>query len=143
MIALRSSPSRLTAAVCLLATAFAVDGQRALAMGIRWDRKELAHSADRASALIEVRGWGPEGGGSLAYLVEARGRRKGVDFLVSSTFSPGDSRRAQTVPVATCEQRLQALAAELTSRSIPGVVVNPERCRSKEREGLVTVGRPR
>jgi len=133
----------MAAACCLLTASITLDAPQAVAMGIRWDRKELAHSGDGAHALIEVRGWGPEGGGYLSYRVEARGRRKEVDSLVSSTFSPGDGSQPQTVPAATCEQRLQALAAELTSRSIRGVMVNPERCRSQVRDGLVTVGTPR
>jgi hypothetical protein len=91
--------------------------------------------------VYEVRGWGPEGGGSLAYRVELKATRTGSDFLVSSTFSPGDSRRPEVVPADVCEQRLAALASELSNRGIRGVVVNPGQCRKKERDGLVTVAK--
>jgi hypothetical protein len=40
------------------------------AMGIRQERRLLARSTDGGSALYEVRGWGPEGGGSLTYRIE-------------------------------------------------------------------------
>ena len=42
------------------------------------------------------------------------------------------------MPVATCEDRLDALRAELVKRAFRGVAVSPERCRSPERDGLVT-----
>jgi hypothetical protein len=125
----------------LLAAMIAADGGRALAMGIRWERMQLARSADGASAVYEVRGWGPEGGGSLAYRVELRATRKGTDFLVSSTFSPGDSSKPEVVPAELCEQRLAALATELSKRGIRGLAVNPGQCRKKERDGLVTAAR--
>jgi len=109
------------------------------AMGVRQERRLLARSADGGSALYEVRGLGPEGGGSLTYRIEGKHSRKAVEFLVSSDFSPGGSSRPQLVPVATCEERLDALSAELTKRGIRGVAVSPARCRNPDRDGLVTV----
>jgi hypothetical protein len=109
------------------------------AMGVRQERRLLARSADGNSALYEVRGWGPEGGGSLTYRIEGKRSKKGLEFLVSSDFSPGGSTRPQLVPVATCEERLDALSAELAKRGIRGVAVSPARCRSPDRDGLVTV----
>lgn len=108
-------------------------------MGVRQERRLLARSADGNSALYEVRGRGPEGGGSLTYRIEGKRPRKSVEFLVSSDFSPGGSSRPQQVPAATCEERLDALGAELAKRGIRGVAVSPARCRSPERDGLVTV----
>jgi hypothetical protein len=132
---------RFKALVGLLAVLVAVDGGWAVAMGIRWERKQLARSTDGSSALYEVRGWGPEGGGSLAYRVEVKATRKGADFLVSSTFSPGDGRQPEVISAEVCEQRLAALASELSNRGIQGVAVNPGQCRKKERDGLVIVGK--
>lgn len=115
---------------------------KATAMGIRYDRTRLARSPDGASTLYEVRGWGPEGGGSLTYRLESRGRGKAVDFLVSSTFSPGGPTKPETVAPATCEQRLAGLAEETTKRGILGVTIHPERCRAATRAELLTVGSP-
>ena len=112
------------------------------AMGIRQERRLLARSADGGSALYEVRGWGPEGGGSLTYRIEGKRSRKALEFLVSSDFSPGGSTRPQQVPEATCEERLDALSAELAKRGIRGVAVSPARCRNPDRDGLVTVATP-
>jgi hypothetical protein len=112
------------------------------AMSIRQERRLLARSTDGGSALYEVRGRGPEGGGSLTYRIEGKRARKAVEFLVSSDFSPGGSTRPQQVPIATCEERLDALSAELAKRGIRGVAVSPERCRNPERDGLVTVATP-
>jgi hypothetical protein len=117
-------------------------GTGARAMGIRNESKLLARSADGASALYELRGWGPEGGGSLAYRVTGPVRARPVEFLVSSTFSPGDGRQPQVVPIATCEQRLSALDQELARRGVHGVTVHPERCRARARAGVVTVDAP-
>ena len=109
------------------------------AMGVRYERRLLGRSADRSSALYEVRGWGPEGGGSLTYRIEGKRTRKVVEFLVSSDFSPGGSARPQQVPISTCEERLDALSVELAKRGIRGVAVSPARCRNPDRDGLVTV----
>jgi hypothetical protein len=115
--------------------------QTALAMHIRNNRRELARSPDGA-VLYELRADGPEGGGSLTYRVEGKSRRDGVDFLVSSDFSPGDGSRPQTVSAKICEERLAALGAEVAKRKIPGVTLHPEGCRSKERSGLVVAPAP-
>jgi hypothetical protein len=112
------------------------------AMGVRQERRLLARSTDGGSALYDVRGWGPEGGGSLTYRIEGKRSRKAVEFLVSSDFSPGGSTRPQLVPIATCEERLDALSAELAKRGIRGVAVSPARCRNPDRDGLVTVAAP-
>ena len=112
------------------------------AMGVRQERRLLARSSDGGSALYEVRGWGPEGGGSLTYRIEGKRARKAVEFLVSSDFGAGGSTRPQQVSIATCEERLDALSAELAKRAIRGVAVSPARCRNPDRDGLVTVATP-
>jgi hypothetical protein len=135
---MKATVGRLGAGAIALGAALAAD-LSASAMQVRYDRIELARSADGASTLYEVRGRGPEGGGSLAYRVEGKDRAKRVDFLVSSTFSPGNGSKPQVVPTADCEKRLAALAAESTRRDILGVTAHPDRCRADNREHLVTI----
>src|SRR5574339_153059 len=84
----------------------------AAAMGIRESKTQIARAPD-GSALFEVLGHGPEGGGSIGYRVQGKTSADRVDFLLSSDFSPGGSSRPQTVSREICEQRLGALAAEL------------------------------
>ena len=132
-------PQSTSVATLAVVTALASASGGAGAMEIRQERRLLARSAKGASALYEVRGFGPEGGGSLTYRIEGKGRRKALEFLVSSDFSPGGSSHPQLVPVGTCEERLDALSAELVKHGFRGVAVSPERCRSPERDGLVTV----
>jgi len=133
-----SARSTSVCALAALAAVVAAPGA-SQAMGIVQERRLLAHSADGRSALYEVRGRGPEGGGSLAYRVEGKVRRKSVEFLVSSNFSPGGSSQPQLVPVSLCEQRLDALSTELATRGFRGIAVSPERCRTPDRDGLVTI----
>ena len=113
----------------------------AFAMGIRESKTELVRSTDGA-ALYEVRGDGPEGGGSLAYRVQGRAPRDRVDFLVSSDFSPGGSSRPQTVSAEICRQRIAALGAELAKRKIARVTLHPDACSTRDRAGLVVVEKP-
>jgi hypothetical protein len=127
----------------LLAAALIACGvHSASAMGIRESKKEIAR-APEGSALYEVLGHGPEGGGSIGYRIQGKARADRVDFLLSSDFSPGDGSQPQTVSRAVCEQRLGALAAELAKRKFSGVTVHPEACRAEDRSGLVvTKARP-
>ena len=122
----------------LLAVLVACGVHAAFAMGIRESKTQIARAPD-GSTLYEVQGHGPEGGGSLAYRVQGKTAADRVDFLLSSDFSPGNGSRPQTVSRAVCEQRLGALAAELTKRKFTGVTVHPETCRAKDRSGLVVV----
>jgi hypothetical protein len=89
-----------------------------------------------------VRGWGPEGGAALTYRVEGKAGGSGVDFLVSSTYSPGDGSQPQVISSAVCKQRLAALADEMSKRGIHGVATHPDRCRATGRDGVVTAQAP-
>ena len=109
------------------------------AMGIRQTRTLLARSPDGAHALYELRGHGPEGGGSLGYRLEGRRRDDTADYAVSSTFSPGDGSRPQTIAIDVCVERVDALGAALVKRGFRGVTTHAEGCRTKARDGLVTV----
>jgi hypothetical protein len=121
----------------LLVAALAACGPSAvLAMTVYVTRRPIARSSEGAT-LYEVRGSGPEGGGSLTYRVQGKAPGDAVEFVVSSDFSPGDGSQPQTVSREMCRERLAALAAELAKRRIPGVVVNPEECGSASRAGVV------
>jgi len=124
----------------LLAILIACGAGGAAAMGIRESKTQIARAPD-GSALYEVLGQGPEGGGSLAYRVQGKTSADRADFLLSSDFSPGGSSRPQTVSREICEQRLGALSAELAKRRFSGVTVHPEACRAKQRSGLVVVAK--
>ncbi|HSY41920.1 MAG TPA: hypothetical protein VLA79_20425 [Polyangia bacterium] len=113
----------------------------AFAMGIQVNRTPLARSADGAT-LYEVRGQGPEGGGSLSYRVEGPRPGDSADFLVSSDLSPGDGSRPQSVSAEACRQRLAALAGKLVKQKIVGVTLHPEGCQANRRVGLVVVATP-
>lgn len=123
--------------IWLLVLALTASGPAAvLAMNLHVTRTPIARSPDGAR-LYEVRASGPEGGGSITYRVEGKAPGDAVDFVVSSTLSPGDGSQPQTVAPEICRQRLLALGAELAKRRIPGVVVHPEACQSASRAGLV------
>jgi hypothetical protein len=126
----------LTGRGLLAAALIAGAPHAALAMGIREGKRQLAR-APGGAALYEVRGVGPEGGGSLTYRVQGKSRADVVDFLVSSDYGPGDGSMPQIVSPQVCRERLAALGAELTKRKIPGVTLHPEACGSENRAGLV------
>jgi hypothetical protein len=120
----------------LLPVLVAAGAHAAFAMSIRESKTQIARAPDGAT-LFEVRGHGPEGGGSLGYRVQGKAPADRVDFVLSSDFSPGGSSRPQTVSPAACEQRLGALAAALAKHKFTGVTVHPEACRAEPRSGLV------
>src|SRR4051812_2632836 len=113
----------------------------AWAMGIRESKTLLATSAGGAHTLYEVRGAGPEGGGSLGYRLQGPKPDGRADYLVSSTFSPGDGSEPQTISADECAHRVDALTAALARRGFRGVATHPERCRKPARDGLVTMAR--
>jgi hypothetical protein len=122
----------------LLALLIGCASPAALAMGIRESKRELARAPDGA-VLYEVRGDGPEGGGSLTYRVQAKSARKGASLLVSSTLGPGDGSQPQAISPDVCRQRLDALGADLAKHKFRGVTLHPEACCSETRAGLVVV----
>jgi len=135
-------PTRTTAIARLLwVLSIACRASAAFAMGVQESKTPLARSADGAT-LYEVRGQGPEGGGSLAYRLQGPAPGRSADFVVSSDLSPGDGSRPQSVSADVCRQRLAALAVELAKRKIVGVTLHPEECRTNRRVGLVVVANP-
>lgn len=113
----------------------------ALAMGIRESKTLLVKSSDGAHALYELRGEGPEGGGSLGYRLQGPKPDDWADYLVSSTFSPGDGSQPQTISADECAHRVDGLTAALARRGFRGVATHPERCKKPSRDGIVTLAR--
>jgi hypothetical protein len=96
----------------------------------------LAFSSDGESVLIEERGHGPEGGGSLAYLLLSGTAPSTQRFVVSSDMSPGDGSTPESVSMAALQKTLRELADALKRKKLGGVKVGAA---ARERGGLVTV----
>jgi hypothetical protein len=120
--------------------AVAVGVAPAAAMGIRSERTVLARGQD-GSRLVEVRSFGPEGGGALAYRFEGGKRRPRdpVEYVLSSDFSPGDGSQPQTISPTECQRRLEGILEQLVERRYAGAAVHQERCLGQRRDGLVTI----
>ena len=127
--------SRLRIAL-VLAVVFA--SSTALAMHISSEETPLAKSDDGATTLIQIDSYGPEGGGSLVYKLKSASGEE--SFIISSTFSPGDGSRPQTISEKACVEALTKLGAK-TANWKAHVVVHPEACGSKGRSAPVTVGK--
>jgi hypothetical protein len=82
----------------------------------------IAFSSDGAAALVARREDGPEGGGSLSFVLVGRG----VSGTLTSTFSPGDGSTPETVSAAACRAVANALAA--ATADFVGVSVQPRAC---------------
>src|SRR5204863_8532207 len=81
-------------------------GASACASGVRTGKTAIAKGRD-GSKLFEVYGFGPEGGGSLAYRFEGGSpSADSAEYILSSTFSPGGPTRPQTVSEAECRRRV-------------------------------------
>jgi hypothetical protein len=140
-----SALSFLSALLVICATFVALP---AWALSIREKRTRIAQSKDGKWSLVQVDRAGPEGGGSLAYQVAPTTpagddqKNPARSYVVSSTFSPGNGSKPQTISVAGCQKAANDLAAELVKTGFVGVAVNPENCREKERNRVVLVHAP-
>lgn len=126
-------------ALLALAAALALLPRAASALHVRADVGPLAWSADGRSVLLADRHFGPEGGGSLTYLVVSAAAPAVSQFEVSSDFSPGSGSRPQAVPGVVCRRRLMALATLLGEKGFAGVEVETGGCRERQRDELVRV----
>jgi hypothetical protein len=113
------------------------------AMSVHTSLQLLAWSADGRSALLEERNHGPEGGGSLDYVIVSASPPAYAHFTVSSNFSPGNGSRPQTISATDCAKRVSELAALLEQKEFAGVSVQATRCQAKSRSELVTVSEKR
>ncbi|MCC6996138.1 MAG: hypothetical protein IT370_16130 [Deltaproteobacteria bacterium] len=111
----------------------------AAAMSIRVSRRPLAWSVDGSKLLaVEVQD-GPEGGGSLTYLVVSASAPHYLRFEVSSDFSPGGGGTPQKISSKACRAAMARLARLVTRRQFPGLALETARCARKDRLDLVRV----
>jgi hypothetical protein len=93
-------------------------------MTITADLELLAWSGDGGSALVREVQQGPEGGGTLTWIVvNAAGVRR---YVISSDLSPGDGSTPQAIAEKACRASAKDLADRLNS--FDGVKVKPEKC---------------
>ncbi len=124
--------------MCVLLLSFIYSGG-AEAMSIRTSRRPLAWSVDGSKLLaVEIQD-GPEGGGSLTYLVVSASAPHYLRFDVSSDFSPGGGGTPQKITSKACRSALSKLARLVTRRQFPGVELAVGRCARKDRVDLVRV----
>lgn len=114
-------------------------GAAAEAMSIRISRRPLAWSVDGSKLLaVEVQD-GPEGGGSLTYIVVSSSAPHYLRFDVSSDFSPGGGGTPQTITSKACKAAMSKLGKLVTRRQFPGLKLEVGRCARKGRVDLVRV----
>lgn len=103
------------------------------ALRIRTNIKLLAWSTDGQSVLLQKDRDGPEGGGSISYLLLGNAFPRVLQATVSQDFSPGDGSTPQRVSAGSCRKALASLAAGLKRLKFVGVKVVPGRCNKKMR----------
>lgn len=103
----------------------------AAAMSIRVSRRPLAWSVDGSKLLaVEVQD-GPEGGGSLTYLVVSASAPHYLRFEVSSDFSPGGGGTPQKISSKACRAAMARLARLVTRRQFPASRSRPPAARAR------------
>src|SRR5271170_1231066 len=88
--------------------------------------RPVAWSADGDAVLIYEEARGPEGGGSVSYIVINFRKTKSETFALSSTFSQGEDYKPETITEDACratlakaDQRLTELGFEARFESGP------------------------
>jgi hypothetical protein len=127
-------------AVLCLFVAVALFGAQALAMHIRRSVALVGFSKDGASALLDESQDGPEGGGSLSYVVVGAEGPQEEAFLVTSNFSHGGSERPESVPEGTCRAQAKRFSKLLSEKGFEGATGNAEAC-AKQRGSVVVAER--
>jgi hypothetical protein len=105
-------------------------------MHIRTNVTLVAFSTDGASALLEKKQDGPEGGGSLSYAVVSAEEPYASAFALSSNFSHGGGDRPQSIDAKTCVENAKALRKLLDDKRFEKIEVSPDAC-SKDRSAIV------
>ena len=119
---------------CPLALALAPATAGAMCIDISY--RVMAFSSDGESVLLEENGFGPEGGGSLAYLLLSGAHPWATRFVVTSNYSPGDGSTPETISVAALQKTLRGLAEAVKRKKLLGVQVGAA---GAQRGGLVTI----
>jgi hypothetical protein len=110
----------------------------AFAMHITQNSNLVAWSSDGRSALIEQRERGPEGGGSLTYLLLSGRPVTQESFPLSSDFSNGAST-IERITVDSCQSAAESLARRLEKEGFTGISVEASRCQQPGRSRTVNV----
>lgn len=78
------------------------------AMCVSGEYNQLVWNPAADALLMQKYSYGPEGGGSLAYIIIDVKKNKSSTFVVSSDFSPGDGSRPQRVSISECKANTEA-----------------------------------
>jgi hypothetical protein len=128
--------SLLSAVLACLAVVL-VPANAAHAMSARVFNTPLVASRNGQAAVFLVSTIGPEGGGSIEFLLATPNQQ--TRFMVSSNFSPGGSARPQTIPESKCRIAVARLGAAMRQAGIVDFASHPDGCRSRAREHVLYV----
>jgi hypothetical protein len=125
---------RFLAATALFCLALA---NPAHALSSRVFHTPLVASRNGQAALFLVSTIGPEGGGSIEFLLVTPNQQN--RFMVSSNFSPGGSSRPQTIGEAKCRIAVSRLQGAARQAGIVDFASHPDKCRGHGREQVIYV----
>jgi hypothetical protein len=125
---------RFLAAAALLCLALATSAH---ALSMRLVHTPLLAGRNGQAALFLVSTIGPEGGGSIEFLLVTPKQQS--RFMVSSNFSPGGSSRPQTIGESKCRIAVSRLRGALRQAGIVDFVAHPDKCRGHAREQVIYV----
>ena len=98
-------------------------GSPAHAMSMRLVHTPLAASRNGQAALFLISTLGPEGGGSIEFLLVTP--KQQAHFIVSSNFSPGGASRPQTIEESKCRTAVSRLQGALRQAGIVDFAAHP------------------
>jgi hypothetical protein len=128
--------SPVVAALLCLALGLGL-ARSAQALSMRVVHTPLVASRNGQAVLFLVSTIGPEGGGSIEFLLVTPTQQS--RFTVSSTFSPGGAGRPQTIGEAKCRIAVSRLQGALRQAGIVDFASHPDRCHSHAREQAIYV----
>ena len=112
-------------------------GSPAHAMSMRLVHTPLAASRNGQAALFLISTLGPEGGGSIEFLLVTP--KQQAHFIVSSNFSPGGASRPQTIEESKCRTAVSRLQGALRQAGIVDFAAHPDKCHGHAREQVIHV----
>ena len=107
------------------------------ALSMRVFHTPLAASRNGQAALFLVSTIGPEGGGSIEFLLVTLKQQS--RYMVSSNFSPGGSSHPQNIEESKCRIAVSRLQAALRQAGIVDVASHPDKCHGHAREQAIYV----
>lgn len=125
----------VVALVCLALTLGVAASAHALST--RVVHTPLVASRNGQAALFLVSTIGPEGGGSIEFLLVTPAQQN--RFMVSSNFSTGGAARPQIIGEAKCRLTVARLQGALRQAGIVDFASHPDRCHSHAREQAIYV----